>query len=659
MNHRTAVLALLVVLQLVHATPGDWVQSTKRRWLQQVRGPTNKSARAFGTRRTTSTASSLDDDDDDVELTRKLSLATSDLLPSNASSKKLVESDILEARKNATSVGSAARSIASSTDRGESTALSSSSEQQQHAPTISGLAGGALTALLQNPRAIAKWSLTGVQVGLALLLGQAIWQAAREVLLEFEDASGGAGGSSVLKPQAIAKVLEALEQQSQPPMDHLALYRITHQLQTVTGWQLFDKQQEGEQVKPSLERFLLSLTRHEYTILDQCLHMTSTQPNTSAQALWNNIHGIPDIQQAVMDRLHATRICMVHNPYASLFRDAGNNNGILLYGPPGCGKSMLLQAICAAIHMPCLVLTPSVLLKKYVGETNQLIRSLFQLTHKLGNCVVVLDELDGLFRERRQDEHDSSRELKTEFLQWWDGLQNTQSQNSRILFVGATNRPFDVDVAILRRMSQSHFIGLPMGPARMVLLQKLLQRVPHATDINIMELVQSTEGFSPSDLTQLVRTAAQQGPLRDGRGNHSNFRALQQQDLLNARQQMGPTPLSPNYRNALIQFHQQQRNQQQQAPQQQQQSGSLVPHQQHQQQPQVGVQSTPFGNFFHAGTVSLEDYDQDNDEASFTRGDFEDDEQEEVDDDDQEYWGESEDQYNNEEDDVDASDEEL
>jgi hypothetical protein len=148
--------------------------------------------------------------------------------------------------------------------------------------------------------------------------------------------------------------------------------------------------------------------------------------------------------------------------------------------------------------------------------------------------------------------------------------------------------------------------------------------------------------------------------LRDGRGNHSNFRALQQQDLLNARQQMGPTPLSPNYRNALIEFHQQQRNQQQQQQvpqQQQQQTGSMVPQQQQQQQhqPQIGVQSTPFGNFFHAGTVSMEDYDQE-EEASFTRGDLEDDEHEDGEDDDQEDWGESE-EHSEDDEDVEDDDE--
>jgi len=587
------------------------------------------------------------------DLTKESSLATSDPLMESSiattidasSSKKLMEPNAKSTKANATIQEKSSFSLTSARSASPSRSDEQLSAKQTHhtssVQTGTGLIGGAIAALLQNPQAIAKWSLTGVQLGFALYLGQAIWQAAREVLQEFDEAAGpSSGGGPVLKRQAVTHVLEELEQQKQPT-DHHALYRITHQLQAVTGWQLFDQ----DESKMSLERLLLSLTRNEYTILEQCLHTTTSQ---DAHGLWNNIHGIPDIQAAVIDRLHSTRICMVHNPYASLFKDAGNNNGILLYGPPGCGKSMLLQAVCATIRMPCLVLTPSVLLKKYVGETNQLIRSLFQLTQKLGDCVVVLDELDGLFRERRQDEHDSSRELKTEFLQWWDGLQAGSGRQSRILFVGATNRPFDVDVAILRRMSQSHFIGLPMGPARMLILQKLLQGVPHSTDINIHDLVQSTEGFSPSDLAQLVRTAAQQGPLRDGRGNHSNFRPLQQNDLLNARQQMGPTPLSPNYRNALIQFHQQQRNQQQQQ-QPQQNQGNVVPQQQHQQpqQQQLGVQSTPFGNFFHAGTVSLEDYDEQEEASSFPANIEEDSPLEEQEDD----WGESE-HYSEEDDEL-------
>ncbi|KAI2504903.1 AAA-family ATPase [Fragilaria crotonensis] len=454
--------------------------------------------------------------------------------------------------------------------------------------------GGAVAAVIQNPRVLAKWGLTGLQVGILYFLGHAVWQAAQDVLLELEEQTGAFSGTgAVLKPNVVEHVLEDLDQQ-RPATDHFALYRIAQRLQFVTGWQLYDTDNNDGNSRPSLQRFLLSLTRNEFSILEQCLYIPPT--NEDPRAAWNKIQGIPDIQQSIMDRLHAMNFCPQHNPYAPILMD--NHAGLLLYGPPGCGKTMLLQAVCATMRAPCLIVTPSVLLKKYVGETNSLIRSLFQLGQKLGGCVICLDELDGLFRERRQDEHDSARELKTEFMQWWDGLKNDHT--SRILIVGATNRPFDVDPAILRRMSQSHFVGLPMGQARQVILQTILSQLPTSPDINLTEIVQSTEGFAPSDLMQMVRTAAQQGPLREGRGKHSNFRPLTQRDLELARQQVGPTPLSNDYRNALIQFHQQQR--QHQPPQQSQQ--------------QLAVQTTPWGNFYNAGTFSLEGMDDDESDAN-------------------------------------------
>jgi SpoVK/Ycf46/Vps4 family AAA+-type ATPase len=83
---------------------------------------------------------------------------------------------------------------------------------------------------------------------------------------------------------------------------------------------------------------------------------------------------------------------------------------------------MLVKALASTARLPCLVLTPSVLLRKYVGETNQQVRSLFSLANKLAPCVLCIDELDGLFRERNENEHEVSRDLKTEFLQWWDGM---------------------------------------------------------------------------------------------------------------------------------------------------------------------------------------------------------------------------------------------
>lgn len=261
---------------------------------------------------------------------------------------------------------------------------------------------------------------------------------------------------------------------------------------------------------------------------------------------------------------------------------------------------MVAMAVSAMARIPCLLVTPSVLLRKYVGETNQQCRTLFSLAQKLSPCIICIDELDGLFRKRSENEHEVSRDLKTEFLQHWEGML---SRSSRNLVVAATNRPFDVDEAVLRRFTQSHLVGLPDVIARTRFLQRLLHEIPTAPDVDVSELAASTEGYSPSDLRRLLQTAASMGPLRE---SLSQPRPLTKEDIQHAMQIVPPTPLSPSYRESLTHFIRSNQPNADSVP-------PLHPRH-HQQQPHIlsGHEGgslrweTEWGNFYHLGSLQVD-----------------------------------------------------
>ncbi|NXN94390.1 SPAST protein, partial [Rhinopomastus cyanomelas] len=187
--------------------------------------------------------------------------------------------------------------------------------------------------------------------------------------------------------------------------------------------------------------------------------------------------------------------------------------GLLLFGPPGNGKTMLAKAVAAESNATFFNISAASLTSKYVGEGEKLVRALFAVARELQPSIIFIDEVDSLLCERREGEHDASRRLKTEFLIEFDGVQS--SGEDRILVMGATNRPQELDDAVLRRFTKRVYVSLPNEETRLILLKTLLSKQGSPlTQKELAQLARMTDGYSGSDLTALAKDAAL-GPIRE------------------------------------------------------------------------------------------------------------------------------------------------
>lgn len=190
--------------------------------------------------------------------------------------------------------------------------------------------------------------------------------------------------------------------------------------------------------------------------------------------------------------------------------------GVLLFGPPGTGKTLLAKAVASESGFSFFSVSASSLTSKWVGEGEKLVRSLFQIAREVQPAVIFIDEIDSVLSKRSENEHEASRRLKTEFMVQLDGAAS--SSDDRILVMGATNLPDELDDAVLRRLPKRVYVPLPDAAARRYLLGKLLPANGEVkcsfSDKDVASVVKSTEGYSCSDLTALCKEAAM-GPVRE------------------------------------------------------------------------------------------------------------------------------------------------
>uniref|UniRef100_A0A7S3Q7B9 AAA+ ATPase domain-containing protein n=1 Tax=Chaetoceros debilis TaxID=122233 RepID=A0A7S3Q7B9_9STRA len=232
------------------------------------------------------------------------------------------------------------------------------------------------------------------------------------------------------------------------------------------------------------------------------------QTPTGESITFQDIAGLEDAKQTVMEL-----VCWpMKRPdlFTGLRRGP---NGLLLFGPPGTGKTLIGKAIAHESGATFFSISSSSLTSKWIGEGEKLVRTLFAVAAYREPAVVFIDEIDSLLTQRKADENEASRRIKTEFLVQLDGTGT--SGQGRVLAIGATNLPKELDDAARRRFVKRLYIPLPEAPDREILLKTLLTKNRHRlTERELVKLAAETIGFSGADLKALCTDAAL-GPIRE------------------------------------------------------------------------------------------------------------------------------------------------
>uniref|UniRef100_A0A0E0HL73 AAA+ ATPase domain-containing protein n=1 Tax=Oryza nivara TaxID=4536 RepID=A0A0E0HL73_ORYNI len=222
--------------------------------------------------------------------------------------------------------------------------------------------------------------------------------------------------------------------------------------------------------------------------------------------------------------------------------------GVLLFGPPGTGKTLLAKALATEAGANFISITGSTLTSKWFGDAEKLTKALFSFASRLAPVIIFVDEVDSLLGARGGAfEHEATRRMRNEFMAAWDGLRSKESQ--RILILGATNRPFDLDDAVIRRLPRRIYVDLPDAQNRMKILKILLAKENLESDFRFDELANSTEGYSGSDLKNLCIASAYRpvhelleeekkgGPCSQNTG----LRPLRLDDFIQAKAKVSPS----------------------------------------------------------------------------------------------------------------------
>lgn len=254
-------------------------------------------------------------------------------------------------------------------------------------------------------------------------------------------------------------------------------------------------------------------------------HVSNEIMDRDPNVRWDDIAGLEHAKKCVTEMV----IWPLLRP--DIFKGCRSpGRGLLLFGPPGTGKTMIGKAIAGEAKATFFYISASSLTSKWIGEGEKLVRALFGVASCRQPAVIFVDEIDSLLSQRKSEgEHESSRRLKTQFLIEMEGFDSGSEQ---ILLIGATNRPQELDEAARRRLTKRLYIPLPSSEARAWIIRNLLEKdgLFKLSKEDIDTICKLTEGYSGSDMKNLVKDASM-GPLREALRQGIEITKLKKEDM--------------------------------------------------------------------------------------------------------------------------------
>ncbi|UJB40316.1 ATP-binding protein [Streptomyces sp. A1-5] len=242
--------------------------------------------------------------------------------------------------------------------------------------------------------------------------------------------------------------------------------------------------------------------------------------------------------QQVKERLEAAFLAPLRNPELRRLYGKSLRGGLLLYGPPGCGKTFIARAVAGELGASFLSVSVTDVLDMWIGNSERNMHELFQTARRQAPCVVFLDELDALGGKRSRTQSAGMRNTVNQLLTELDGVE--ADANEGVFVLAATNVPWDVDVALRRpgRLDRTLLVLPPDAPAREAILRFHLRERP-IENVDLGRLVKATDGLSGADLAHVCEGAAEHALLDSARTG--TVRMIGMPDLLAAAGQVAPS----------------------------------------------------------------------------------------------------------------------